>query len=73
MCCSTSGLKNKGHWFQNPGVNTCGSRVGTFVPNETGSGAGTGNGPPGVNTLEDDLLLEPSSSSETKREGRSTL
>ena len=35
----------------NPGLNVCGSHVGTLFPNESGSGTGNGTGPPDVNAL----------------------
>ena len=42
---------DKTHKVHNPGVNVCGSRVGTLVPSETGSGTSTSTGLPGVNAL----------------------
>ena len=51
ICCPTSRLMDKTHKVHNPGVNACGSRLGTLVPNGTGSGTSTSTGPPGVNAL----------------------
>lgn len=39
----------------NPRVNMCNSRLGTLIPNETGSGSSTG--PPSENALYETVLL----------------
>ena len=42
---------DKTHKVHNPGVNVCGSRVGTLVPSETGSETSTNTGPAGLKAL----------------------